>query len=132
MERYPTLKVVGHHLGGGLPFFWGRTNESYDLTNPLHASVNKAIGHGLSKPLGDYFSLFYYDTAIGGSASAIRCAYEVFGPDRLVFATDAPNGPGSGEVRLQTYPKIIRSLRLPETDNIKIFADNARRILNLE
>jgi len=131
IERYPTLKIVGHHLGGGIPFFWGRTNETYDLTNVSHTAENEAIDRVLSKPLFDYFSLFYYDTAIGGSASAIRCAYEVFGADQLLFATDAPNGPGSGEVRLATYPNVIKSLGLPELDNRKIFADNARRILNL-
>ncbi|MFC2021228.1 amidohydrolase family protein [Chloroflexota bacterium] len=131
MERYPNLKVVGHHLGGGLPFWWGRTNESYDLTNPQHAEVNKEIGGGLSKPLFDYFSLFYLDTAVGGSAEAIRCAYDVFGADRLIFATDAPNGPGSGEIRLETYPKVIKSLGLLEEDNDKIFASNARNMLNL-
>ena len=132
MERYPGLKIVSHHLGGGFPFWLGRVNETYDLTNPLHKAQAETIHRVLSKPLSDYFSLFYYDTAVGGSASAIRCAYEVFGADRLIFATDAPNGPGSGEVRLATYPKIIRSLRLPDTDNIKIFVDNARRILKLE
>jgi aminocarboxymuconate-semialdehyde decarboxylase len=131
MERYPTLKIVGHHLGGGIPFFWGRTNETYDLTNVTHTAENEAIDRGLSKPLFDYFSLFYYDTAIGGSASAIRCAYEVFGANQLLFATDAPNGPGSGEVRLATYPNVIKSLGLPEADNTKIFADNARRMINL-
>ncbi|MFC2056426.1 amidohydrolase family protein [Chloroflexota bacterium] len=131
MERHPTLKVVGHHLGGGMPFWWGRTNESYDLTNPQHKTQVEAISQVLSKPLFDYFSLFYYDTAVGGSASAIRCAYEVFGADRLIFATDAPNGPGSGEVRLATYPNIIRSLGLPESDNRKVFSENARRMLNL-
>lgn len=131
MERYPSLKIVSHHLGGGIPFFWGRTNESYDLTNPSHEAQSKAIGRGLSKPLFDYFSLFYYDTAIGGSAPAIRCAYEVFGADRLLFATDAPYGPGTGEVRLATYINAIKSLGLSEVESRKIFADNARKILNL-
>ncbi|MFB3885787.1 MAG: amidohydrolase family protein [Thermodesulfobacteriota bacterium] len=131
MERYPGLKVVGHHLGGGIPFFWGRTNETYDLTNVTHTAENEAIGRVLTKPLFDYFSQFYYDTAVGGSASAIRCAYEIFGADQLLFATDAPNGPGSGEVRLATYPDVIKSLGLSEGDNRKIFADNARRMLNL-
>jgi len=46
MKRYPTLKVVGHHLGGGLPFWMGRVNETYDVTNPLHDTTAKAI-HGL-------------------------------------------------------------------------------------
>jgi aminocarboxymuconate-semialdehyde decarboxylase len=126
MERYPTLKVISHHLGGGLPFFWGRINETYDP-----ASQETNIGKVLPKPLFDYFSLFYYDTAVGGGAPAIRCAYEVFGADQLIFATDAPWGPGKGEGRLATYPNVIRSLGLPEADNKKIFADNIRRVLNI-
>ncbi|MFH1490677.1 MAG: amidohydrolase family protein, partial [Pseudomonadota bacterium] len=28
-ERFPTLKIVSHHLGGGIPFFWGRIEETY-------------------------------------------------------------------------------------------------------
>ncbi|MFC2008243.1 amidohydrolase family protein [Chloroflexota bacterium] len=126
MERHPTLKIVSHHLGGGIPFFWGRINETYDPP-----SQQRNIGWVLPKPMFDYFSLFYYDTAVGGSAEAIRCAYEVFGAERLVFATDAPWGPGTGESRLEEYPKVIKSLGLSEAENSKIFADNARSILNL-
>ncbi len=126
MERYPALKIVSHHLGGGIPFFWGRINETY-----VPARQDRTIGRVLPKSLFDYFSLFYYDTAVGGNASAIKCAYDVFGADQIVFATDAPWGPGSGEVRLLEYPKAIKSLGLTEEENNKIFADNARRILNL-
>jgi len=126
IERYPTLKIVSHHLGGGIPFFWGRTNETY-----APSLQQKAIGHVLPKLLFDYFSHFYYDTAVGGNAPAIRCAYEVFGADQLLFATDDPWGPGPGGSRLANYPKVIRSLGLPEADNKKIFEDNARRVLNL-
>ncbi len=127
MERYPALKVVSHHLGGGMiPFFWGRMTESYDPTEQ-----QQKIGRILPKPLFDYFSRFYYDTAVGGNAAAIRCAYEVFGGDQLVFATDSPHGPGGGELRLANYPGVIKSLGFSEADNKKIFEDNARRILNL-
>jgi len=127
MERYPTLKIVSHHLGGGMiPFFWGRINETY-----APEDQQRKIGRVMPKPLFDYFSLFYYDTAVGGSATAIRCAYEVFGASRLVFATDAPNGPGAGEIRLATYPGVIKSLGLSESENKCIFEDNARKILNL-
>jgi predicted TIM-barrel fold metal-dependent hydrolase len=126
MERYPTLKVAAHHLGGGMiPFFMGRINETY---NP--ADQPRKIGKVLPRPLFDYFSRFYYDTAVGGSAPAIRCAYEVFGADQLIFATDAPHGPGKGESRFE-YSKVIRSLGLSEVENNKIFADNARRLFNL-
>jgi len=127
MERYPTLRVVSHHLGGGMiPFFWGRINETYAPENQ-----QKTIGHVLPKPLFDYFSRFYYDTAVGGSGPAIRCAYDVFGVDQLIFATDAPWGPGTGESRLANYPKVIKSLGFSEADNRKIFEGNARRVLGL-
>ena len=125
MERYPTLKIVSHHLGGALPFFWGRIEETY-VTERQEALIGKVM----QKPLYDYFSLFYYDTAVGGNASAIKCAYDIFGADKLVFATDAPFGPGSGEVRLAEYPKIIESLGLPEADKNKIFAGNVQKIFH--
>ena len=131
MERHPSLKVVGHHLGGGLPFWMGRVTETYDVTNPQHEVQAKRIHGGLTKPLYDYFSRFYYDTAVGGNGAAIQCAVEVFGASQVIFATDAPNGPGTGEVRLATYTKIIRSLNLPTEDENKTLAGNRRRMLNL-
>ncbi len=131
MERYPTLKVVSHHLGGGLiPFYWGRILETYEPENQRQNYGGQAPV--LPRPLFDYFSRFYYDTAVGGNAAAIRCAYDVFGADRLIFATDAPWGPGTGEFRLAEYPKVIDSLGLPEDDRKKILADNTRRMLNLD
>jgi aminocarboxymuconate-semialdehyde decarboxylase len=126
LDRFPTLKIITHHLGGGLPFFFGRVNETYA---PQKQEVT--IGKTMQKPLDEYFSLFYYDTAVGGSAAAIRCAYDVFGADKLLFATDAPFGPGTGEARLAEYPKVIESLGLPEADKNKIFADNVRKLFKL-
>lgn len=124
MDRYPNLKVVSHHLGGGLvPFFMGRTEETYEISR----QVNR-LGRQLPKPLFDYFSRFYYDTAVGGSVPAIRCAYEVFGSDHLVFATDAPNGPEAGQLRLRTYPDVIRSLKLLPAHEEKIMSGNIIRL----
>lgn len=128
MERYPGVKVVSHHLGGGMvPFFWDRINESYALENQP-----RTIGSVLPKPLIEYFGLFYYDTAGGASASAIKCAYDVFGVDQLVFATDAPWGLGAGEARLQNYPEVIKSLPILDGDKAKIMSGNAKRLLNLK
>jgi aminocarboxymuconate-semialdehyde decarboxylase len=126
LDRYPTLKIVSHHLGGGVPFFLGRIMETY-----VPEKQQEALGKTLQKPLDEYFSLFYYDTAVGGSASAIKCAYDVLGADKLLFATDAPFGPGSGENRLAEYPKIIESLGLSEAEKNKIFAGNVREIFKL-
>ena len=130
MERYPTLNVVSHHLGGGMiPFYWGRTLETYEPEN--QKKIYGGQVEALPKSLFDYFSRFYYDTAVGGSTAAIKCAYEVFGVDRLIFASDAPFGPGSGEFRLSEYPKSIESLDIPEADKEKIFYQNAQRLFGL-
>jgi aminocarboxymuconate-semialdehyde decarboxylase len=126
LERFPTLKIVSHHLGGGIPFFWGRIEETY-----APEKQEKLLGRKISKPLHDLFSLIYYDTAVGGSASAIKCAYDVFGAGQLVFATDAPFGPGTGEERLATYPEVVKSLGLTEKENEKIFSGNISKVFNL-
>ncbi len=126
MEKYQNLQVVSHHLGGGLPFVFGRTAETY---NP--DDQQRQIGKKLPKPLFDYFQRFYYDTAIGGNALAVKLVYDLFGVDRVVYATDAPYGPGDGEYRLATYPQAIKALKLPEADNKKIFETNARKIFKI-
>ena len=125
LDRYPDLKIVTH-MGGGLPFYWGRLNETY---HP--AQQARTIGRVLPKPLIDYFSKFYYDIAIGGNAAAIKCAYEIFGGSRIVFATDAPWGPETGEFRLKAYQNAIESLNLSSDENRKILCDNAARLINL-
>jgi len=132
MERYPNLKIVSHHLGGGMvPFFWGRINEVYDragTVDGLHPSED-LIGN-LPRPLFDYFSRFYYDTAVLGVPS-LKCTYEIFGADRMVYATDAPFGPERGERRMRDYPGQIREMGLPEAETEKIFSGNIRKILKI-
>ncbi len=127
MEEYPKVKVISHHLGGAMiPFLFGRIEESYTPDQQ-----EEAMGRVLPKPLFDYFRLFYYDTAVGGSVAAIKCALEVFGAGQLVFATDSPHGPEGGLKRLETYPGLINSLDIPAADKKKILGENAKRILKL-
>lgn len=118
-----------------IPFFMGRAHDIYEIPGRSKGTVAE---HRHGKPLIDYFSRFYYDTAVGGttaalrwSAAAVRCAYEVFGADQIVFGTDAGFGPVVGATRYAEYPNVIRSLGLSEADNKKIFEDNIRKILNL-
>ena len=129
MERYPTLKVVNHHLGGMIPFFMGRTQETYEPENQKKNWGGVVLD--LPKPLIEYFRCFYYDTAVGGSAAAVRCTYEVFGAGSIVFATDSPWGSGTGEFRLTEYPKMIKSLGLPEGDTRKILGENIAKIMKI-
>jgi predicted TIM-barrel fold metal-dependent hydrolase len=127
MERYQSLKVIGHQLGGGLPFFAGRTTETYYQA----WQAGRKVGQALPKPVSDYFSRFYYDTAVGNNPAAIECTYKTVGLSQLLFATDDPSGPGNSEERFFEYPKIIKSLGLPSSDEQSIFSGNVQRALSL-
>jgi len=50
----------------------------------------------MSKKPIEYFRMFYGDTVLGGSASALRCGLDFFGADRVVFASDCPFDPEAG------------------------------------
>jgi predicted TIM-barrel fold metal-dependent hydrolase len=121
MERYPTLKVVSHHLGGGmLPFFSNRFKVK--LPN---------LKSALKKPVSDSFERIYADTAVDGTAAALPCGHAFFGTKRMLFGTDYPFSPENGEVYLRENLEIIRNWDLPEQDKAEILGGNARRLLKL-
>jgi hypothetical protein len=41
---------------------------------------------------GEYYQMFYNDTAIYGNPKALECAHAFFGADRLLFGCDFPLG----------------------------------------
>ena len=129
LETHPRLRILAHHMGGMIPFFAGRINESYGKTTGLVKRDQKIGGLQEGKPAMDLFKQFYYDTAVGGSSEAIRCGLDIFGVDRIVFGTDYPFGPEAGKVRLATYPSRVLDLGLSTEENKKIFEENARRLL---
>ncbi len=130
LEAFPGLKVVGHHLGGMIPFLAGRIIESYDKGMKVIKEEQKT-GIRLSKTTFEYFRQFYYDTAVGGNASAVKCGYEIFGADRLLFATDYPWGPDGGKARLSAYPDMVMRTGIPKDELNRIFETNARKLLKL-
>ena len=119
MKRHPRLAIVTHHAGGGMiPFFMGRL---------LDGMADKQVAEDIL----NQFKLFYYDTAVGMNAPALRLAFEVLGTERMVFASDVPWGANSGSDRLEGYPKLIRSMNLPPEVADAVFAGNIRRIMKI-
>ncbi len=49
IDRFPTLKIVTHHLGAMLPFFARRIEQN----------VNKFLSHKLARPISEYWTSFY-------------------------------------------------------------------------
>lgn len=121
MERYPTLKVVTHHLGGGMfPFFSNRFNIKLE-------NLKKEM----KKPLAESLERIYGDTAVDGTAAALPCGHAFFGTERMLFGTDYPFSPEKGEVYLRENLTIIKNWDLPEEDKAKILGENAKKLLKL-
>jgi uncharacterized protein len=122
MERHPTLKIVTHHLGGGMfPFYSNRFNIKFP-------NLRKKM----AKPFSESLSRIYADTAVDGTAAALPCGHAFFGTERMLFGTDYPFAPEDGEVYLRENLAIIKEMKLPEEDKAKILGGNAERLLKLK
>jgi uncharacterized protein len=131
-DRLPTLNIITHHCGGMVPFFAGRAETLWaQLGSRTTDEDYSGVLKGLSKPLIDYFKMFYGDTVLSGSASALRCGLDFFGPDHVVFASDCPFDPEGGPMFIREGIRSIDDLHLSEEVKRKIYYDNARRLLKL-
>ena len=125
LDRYPSLKIITHHLGGMIPFYDGRIGPGLAVlgSRTLDEDYSKVLS-SLKRPHLDYLHDFYGDTALfGGGVQAVRCGLEFFGVDHVVFATDTPLGPIAPTIAR------INELEIPQGDRRKIFAGNAERLL---
>ena len=81
----------------------------------------------LKRPHMDYLHDFYADTAMfGGGVHALRCGFEFFGADHVVFATDTPLGPIAPAI------EGVKQLGLSPADERKVFCGNAEKLLNMK
>ncbi|MGH8703476.1 MAG: amidohydrolase family protein, partial [Burkholderiales bacterium] len=92
-----------------------------------YGALLKRLG---KRPL-DYFRMFYGDTAVNGSAPAIRCGLEFFGADRVLFGTDCPFDPEGGPAFIRESIRAIDSLKLARPVRNKVYHGNALRMLRL-
>jgi predicted TIM-barrel fold metal-dependent hydrolase len=77
--RFPNLRIIIPHLGGGLAGMLER------LDNQMPRAVP-----GMAARPSDMARTFWYDTVSHGSTSALRSAIESFGAARLVPGSDYP------------------------------------------
>jgi uncharacterized protein len=131
-DRLPTLKIVTHHMGGMIPFFAQKIGLGFQQI--FHGTPERnpvAEQAGLKRPVLDYYRLLYADTALNGSAAATACGHAFFGPERCLFATDAPFDSVGGKQLIRSTIDAVEALAITAADKAQIFEHNARALLRL-
>lgn len=126
VERFPELRFVFSHFGGGMAGYKERiARSSYRFKLP--------------KSFDDYFDRLYFDMAgFEGSPIALRCAMEGIRPERMVFATDYPQNFNSKDPKLgknvdgiREYIQEIKNLPLDINVKQDMLGGTAARLLNI-
>ena len=124
-EKFPTLKLVATHLGGGISEMIGRLDYAYELQEEAYF-LGPYEPMMIKKKPSEYLKMAYLD-CVCYHLPAARCAMETVGVDHFVFGTDAP----------PLWPlkrkgiDLIDQLGLSSSDKDKIMSGNAKRLLKL-
>ena len=130
-DRLPDLRIVAHHLGAMIPYFEGRVGYGLDKFGARTADEDyEALRRSMPHRPIDYFRKFWADTAVFGSRAATVCGLSFFGPDQVVFASDAPFDPEGGPMYIRETIKVIDRLDISDADRHKIYQGNAERLFN--
>jgi predicted TIM-barrel fold metal-dependent hydrolase len=127
-ERYPTLRILTHHHGAFIPLMAARLDAGWSLFE----QVGPALPTKISRPYIDHFRKFYCDTAASGFApKALELAVEFFGPERVLFGTDAPFDIEDGQIFIAETLRSIAAMAVSKKTRTAILSKNATRILKL-
>jgi predicted TIM-barrel fold metal-dependent hydrolase len=132
LERLPGLKFITHHLGAMAPFFVNRIGYGMDQFGSRTADEDyESLLKRMKKRPLEYFKMFYGDTSVNGSASAIRCGLDFFGVEHVLFGTDCPFDPEGGPLFIRETIKTLDAMALKPADRRKIYFGNAMNMLRL-
>jgi aminocarboxymuconate-semialdehyde decarboxylase len=113
LDAYPDLRIVHPHLGAALPYLVDRVD------------VYRRLGRwDTPRSMREYLPQFYTDT-VSESPGGLRMSLELYGAERLLFASDFPYFPAADGVRFV-------SDNVPPEHAAAIFSGNATELLNLE
>jgi aminocarboxymuconate-semialdehyde decarboxylase len=119
-DTYPNLKLITHHRGALIPFWFNRINEII----LQQGTVN------ISPPYIKHFQKFYIDTACNAvEPDQMKMAYKFFGPDRTLFGTDTPLDGAGGSTFYQNARASLGSIGLSNRTLTKIYSANVLKII---
>jgi predicted TIM-barrel fold metal-dependent hydrolase len=132
-DRHPQLKIITHHMGAMAPYFEGRLGPGWDQLGVRTSDQDYgAVLRRLQKRPLDYFRMFYADTALFGAYDATVCGLRFFGPEHVLFASDAPFDPERGPMFIRETIRVIDELPVSTAERERIYWRNALELLKLQ
>lgn len=123
--RHPRINFIVPHLGGTLPFIYGRIGRHLARKEEEWAAEGLTTADSRSK--GE--ARLWYDTAMR-HAPALACACDTLGPERLLFGTDFPYLKTKEELSVRV--KNIQDLPVSDSVRDGIFGDMAAQLLGIK
>jgi len=139
LSRFPDLKFLIPHHGGGIPALKGRIMawfepEGWDIPDHLKnmAKTPRELKNlGLDMAFEEIFDKLYFDTAgFGGWMPITEAATKTIRTDRLCFGTDYPFEIHDTE-DVKSFIENIKNMAIPEADKKNILGDNIKRLFDV-
>jgi len=121
IDRFPSMKIITHHLGNYFPFFVRRIETNFEWI----------LKDKLPRHISEYYGNIYGDTAVDGTPGAFQCGYAFFGADRMMYGSDYPFGAEAGEDFIRENLAGVRALAIPEAEKKKILGENAKKMFRI-
>lgn len=115
-EKFPSLTMILPHLGGTLPFLFGRIDMGF-------GSYFKGL---VPKLPTEYLKRFYYDT-VSFYQPALMCTYLAVGADQMVLGSDYPHVIGD----ITKSVSSIEEMNISQEEKEKILGENGKKILKM-
>jgi predicted TIM-barrel fold metal-dependent hydrolase len=125
MQRHPGLKIIAHHAGAMIPRFANRIQSHYQNLPRVDRP------DALESPPIDYFKRFWVDSVTQGSVSALMNAREVFGAERMVFASDFPFGTNGGRDFITSEMAALAKMPISSEEKERIWGQNLMELCGI-
>ncbi|MEW6663738.1 MAG: amidohydrolase family protein [Thermodesulfobacteriota bacterium] len=124
MDKFPNLTIIHGHLGGMVPYFVRRLNDSYK-------GYGKEWGIELKEPPDVTYRKRVYPDTTSFYLPAMKCCLEWMGPDHLVMGTDYAHRVGDPEGAIKAIKDLGEQAGLKKDEVDMILGKNLERLFKL-
>lgn len=126
--EFPDLVVIPHHAGAMIPHFIDRIEMLHEMSVEYRELYPFEV-NDLRGEVRELFGRFHGDTARAGATGVIEDAFEFYGRDRLLFATDYPFGAEEGRAFVRAEVAAVEGMDVTEAERADVFGGNVEAIL---